>query len=134
MNSVQPAPAAQGSNTARADLVAAALSMLCLLHCLALPLLVPLLPLAGQLFGGEQIHRLLVLLAAPFSLGVMVAALRVPPRSHAAGLAVALLTGLGLLLLALTEPLAAYERPLTVTGAVLLAATHLWHWRRIRLP
>jgi len=40
-------------------------------------------------------------------------------------------TGLGLLTLAaFAPPFSAYERPMTVTGALLLAAAHLWRLAR----
>ena len=52
------------------DLYAVALSLLCILHCLALPLLAAVLPLAGMLSENELVHRGLVLASAPATLWV----------------------------------------------------------------
>ena len=52
------------------DLYAVALSLLCILHCLALPLLAAVLPLAGMLSENETVHRGLVLASAPATLWV----------------------------------------------------------------
>jgi len=110
------------------DLYAAGLSTLCLLHCLALPLLASLLPIAGQLSENEALHRGLVLLAAPATLWVVWRSLQ------AKGGRLFLLlgpTGLGLLTLAaFAPPFSAYERPMTVIGALVLAAAHLWRLAR----
>ncbi|MFK7913304.1 MAG: MerC domain-containing protein [Pseudomonadales bacterium] len=117
-----------------ADLSAATLATLCLLHCVALPLIIPLLPLAGQLAGNESVHHFLVWLAVPVSLSVLLTTIVRQPRGPIARLAATLLAGLGMLLCALTEPLAAYELALTVGGSLTLAVAHLWHWQQLRLP
>lgn len=112
------------------DLYAAGLSTLCLLHCLALPLLTTVLPIAGQLSENELLHRALVLLAAPATLWVSWQMLR---RNGSLLFLVAACIGLALLVLAaFLEPMAAYEQPMTVTGALLLAGAHLWRWSRHR--
>ncbi|HBN54822.1 MAG TPA: hypothetical protein DD456_12580, partial [Stenotrophomonas sp.] len=49
------------------DASAVALSTLCLLHCLALPLLAALLPLFGAWSEAEWVHGVFVLIAAPLS-------------------------------------------------------------------
>ena len=59
------------AQTARLDLCAAGLSTLCLLHCLALPLLVAVMPLVAQAADNELVHRVLVILALPVSLRVI---------------------------------------------------------------
>lgn len=121
-----------GFGTARLDLCAAGLSTLCLVHCLALPLLTSLLPLAAQSIESPLVHRILVALAVPVSLRVMWKALPVGGNGLFIGAAS---TGLGLLLLgAFVEALSAYEEPITVTGGVLLGCAHLWHWMRARGP
>lgn len=115
--------------TARLDLYAAGLSSLCLLHCLALPLLVALLPLAA-LAENELVHRVLVVAAIPVSLRVIWKTLPAGRNWPFVGTA---LSGLGLLLLAaFQEAVSAYEEPLTVAGGTLLMAAHLWHWTRQR--
>ena len=114
----------------RLDLYAAGLSMLCLVHCLAVPLLASLLPLAGQLVESAFAHRALALLAAPATLWVSWKA--VPVREHRSFIPVAP-CGLGLLLIsAFVAAVAAYERPLTVAGALLLASAHLSRWAQHR--
>ena len=117
------------------DLYAAGLSTLCLLHCLALPLLASLLPLVGQWFGNEFVHRALVLAAAPATFWV---AWRFPRTKGNQPFLVVAFSGLGLLLLvAFVDAVSAYEQPITVAGALLLASAHLSRWaghRRGALP
>lgn len=118
------------AGTARLDLCAAGLSTLCLVHCLALPMLVSLLPLAAQSVESHLLHRILAALAVPVSLRVMWKAL--PVGGHGLFVAAAS-TALALLLVgAFVEAISAYEEPITVTGAVLLGSAHLWHWARQR--
>ncbi len=112
-----------------ADLSAAALSGLCLLHCLALPLLASLLPVLGTWSDAEWVHGLFVLMALPLSLlalGRAHARRRLPWRMWA-------LAALGLLALtagALGWPDTRWETPITVGGSLLLVATHLWNLHR----
>lgn len=114
----------------RLDLYAATLSALCLVHCLALPLLASLLPLAGQLSENEDIHKVLALMAAPVTLWIGSKSLR---TDRAPAFVLIAFPGLGLLLAAaFLEPVSAVEQPLTVTGAVLLASAHLRRWTRHR--
>jgi hypothetical protein len=124
----KPRPADPAS--ARLDLYASGLSTLCLLHCLALPLLAATMPLAAQASESEFVHRILVLAAVPVSLRVVWRAL--PIRSNMLFIGAAS-SGLVLLLsAAFIEAASAYETPITVVGSVLLAAAHLWHWVRQR--
>ena len=54
------------------------LSMCCILHCLALPVLIVLLPSISSLWINDEIvHVYLVLLAIPISLFAMVKSLKV---------------------------------------------------------
>jgi len=114
----------------RLDLYAAGLSTLCLIHCLALPLLASLLPLAGQLSENELVHQGLVLLAAPATLW---AGWRSLSTNGGLPFIVAAFSGLGLLLLAaFIDALSTFEQPMTVIGALLLASAHFWRWARYR--
>lgn len=111
------------------DAGALALSSLCLLHCLALPLLAAALPLFGAWAQAEWVHLLFVAIALPltgYALWRADRRHRLPVMAWtAAGL------GLGLLLAGARElPSHAWETPLTVTGSLLLAATHVWNARR----
>lgn len=118
------------ARTARLDLCAAGLSTLCLLHCLALPLLAALMPLAAQAADNELVHRVLAVAAVPVSLRVI---WRTLPVDGTGLFIVAALTGLGLLLVgAFIEALSAYEQPITAAGGVLLGSAHLWNWVRQR--
>ncbi len=109
----------------RLDGVAIGLSALCLIHCLALPLLISLLPIAG-LFGFEDewVHKVLVIAVVP------VTALAAWSAGHRAW-SFLTLAGLGITLLlagAFVHPLHDFEVPLTVVGALLVAAAHAHRW------
>jgi len=111
------------------DLYAAALSFLCLLHCLALPLVTTFLPLAGQLSENELVHQVMVLLAAPATVW---AVRKSRPNAQALWPFMACAAfGLLLLLLAgFVHAFHAYETGLTVVGALCLASAHIWRWFR----
>ena len=114
----------------RLDLYAAGLSALCLLHCLALPLLVTIMPLVTRTAESELVHKLLVALTVPVSCRVLWKMSAVYRNRLFMG---AVLVGLGLLLLgAFIEAVSAYEEPITLLGGVLLCSAHLWHWGRQR--
>lgn len=117
--------------TAALDLCAAGISTLCLIHCLALPLLVSVMPVIAQsVEESHLLHQILVLVAVPVSLRVIWKAL--PAGGNGLFVATAS-TGLGLLLLAaFVEAVSAYEEPITVAGGVLLGSAHVWHWVRHR--
>ena len=116
------------SPAARLDMFAVSLSTLCVLHCVALPVLLAVMPVAAQAAENELVHRVLVLAAVPVSLRVVWKAL--PVEGNRLFVAAAL-GGLGLLLLgAFVEALSRYEQPITVAGGVLLGSAHLWHWVR----
>lgn len=113
---------------ARLDLYAVGLSTLCVLHCVALPALVALLPAVAQAAESEFLHRVLVVAAVPLSLRVI---WKTRPMNANRLFVGAALAGLGLLLLAaFVEAVSQYEEPITVAGGVLLASAHLWHWVR----
>jgi hypothetical protein len=111
------------------DASAIALSSLCLLHCLALPLLAAALPLMGVWAEAEWVHILFVAIAVPTTGFALWRAHRQHPLP-----ALALLSaGTGLLLLlagAVGWPSHEAETPMTVVGSLLLAVTHLWNARR----
>lgn len=111
------------------DAGALALSSLCLLHCLALPLLAAALPLFGAWAEAEWVHLLFVAVALPIT---AVALWRAHQQQHLpTGAWAAATLGLGLLLAgALGWPSHEVETPLTVAGSLMLAATHVWNARR----
>lgn len=119
-----------GARTIRAaviDASAVTLSGLCLIHCLALPLAVAFLPLAGVVAEAEWVHKAFVAAALPLS------AWAITRSGHMKGRAVFVLlavSGLALLVAAaFVEALHDFETPLTVLGALLLASAHIWRWR-----
>ena len=113
------------------DRVGIAASAVCLVHCLLLPLLVPLLPLLAGVAGAEDVHEGLLVFLTFCALLAFVPGY----RAHRA-LSVLLFGGLGVVLLvggALAHEwteLAAFDTPLTVLGGVVLIATH---WVNLRL-
>ncbi|MEM9054961.1 MAG: MerC domain-containing protein [Pseudomonadota bacterium] len=117
--------AGRNSGAAAIDGAAITLSGLCLVHCLALPLVSASLPIAGIWADAEWLHKAFVVAALPFS----ALALRARPVNWAViGLIV-----LGLVLLVLgafVEPLHDYEVQLTVIGAVALSTGHALRWIR----
>ncbi len=108
------------------DRCAIGLSGLCLVHCLGLPMALSLAPAAFVWGEAEWVHGVLFLLALPVSLWTLAGS---SDRSWPLlGLA-----GLGLALLAAGAagfPSHDMETPVTVTGALLLAAAHGLNWRR----
>jgi hypothetical protein len=111
------------------DLSAIGLSGLCLVHCLALPLVAAVLPMFGPWARAEWVHGVFVAIAAPLSAGALWLNSRGERRP--AGLYVAALAGLALLALgAVGWPSPALETPITVTGSLSLVGAHLWNWRR----
>jgi hypothetical protein len=110
------------------------LSALCLLHCLAIPLLVSITPvIATFAFADESFHLALIALVVPTS----ALALGLGCRKHR-GLRVLALGLAGLLLLstaAFSEALGlgeVGETALTVLGALVVASAHLINYRACR--
>ena len=111
------------------DGTAISLSGLCLLHCLALPLLSTTLPIVGIWAEAEWLHKTFVVAALPFSL-IALASNRI---SWPAGLMIG--SGFGFLAAgAFVEAWHDYETQLTVIGGVLLAAGHALRWRGAHSP
>lgn len=104
------------------DLAACGLSLACLVHCLALPLAASVLPALTAAVHAEWIHWAFLALAAPIA---ALALLRPGTRPEAL-----ILGGMGLLLLftgAAQFPAADWETPLSVLGALSLAAGHTFN-------
>ena len=113
------------------DLCAAGLSSLCILHCLAVPVLAGALPVVSHVGDSHLIHIGLLMLAAPVTLWVVWRVVGSETR-HRTFLAFAL-GGLGLMIAAVAiHELHAWETPLTVVGGVLLGGAHLWRWFNLR--
>jgi len=118
-----------------ADLAGLALSATCLLHCLALPMLLLLAPALGHWVAlPEWTHAAILTLALPAAFTAMRGGWERHRRS-APGLVAA--AGLALLALGLaahegwisTANASAADTLLTTLGALALAAAHLANWR-----
>ncbi|MEM7767277.1 MAG: MerC domain-containing protein [Pseudomonadota bacterium] len=110
------------------DGAAIGMSAACVIHCLALPLMVSVLPILGPFAASEIAHKALVLVAVPISAAAI---MRGWTQDGAWIPTTLIILGLGLLLAAaFAEPLHDHETPLTVFGALILAAGHLLRWRR----
>jgi MerC mercury resistance protein len=106
-------------------------SVLCLVHCLALPLLIAALPaIAERLDLGEGFHLGVLLFAIPTSTFALIEGW----RRHR-GVAPLFVGGAGLALMAAGlafESWVAMETGVTVAGSLLLAGAHVSNWRRRR--
>lgn len=112
------------------DGAAIGVSTLCLIHCLALPLLVVALPALAVVAEVEWVHRALVLIAAPVSLLALARLQRVGSRPAISALIV---LGLSLLIAAaFVHALHDHEVMLTVAGALIVSLAHIWRWRAHR--
>ena len=116
------------------DRMAVSLSLLCLMHCLVMPLLLIALPsLAISVFASENVHLWLVYAVIPSSLF----ALGMGCRQHRRGLFLLIgLAGLSLLTLGiLVEHIGwdhAFEQLFTAAGAILIALAHVLNFRACR--
>lgn len=116
---------------ARLDGLAIGASVLCMLHCLALPLVLAALPaIAAQLGGGEGFHAAVLILALPTSAWALIGGW----RRHRAVLPL-MIGAAGLMLMAAGVALAvpaALETGVTVLGSLMLAGAHIGNWRARR--
>jgi hypothetical protein len=114
------------------DSFALGASFICLVHCLALPIVIAALPaLAAVIELPASFHLWMLAFAAPASLTAVAQGWRHHRRAMPAVLAV-----VGLLLLAggLTQvPDSAAEIALSVGGGLVLAAGHVRNWQ-LRFP
>jgi len=110
------------------DAMGISLSGLCMIHCLALPLLVSLFPLAGAWAEAPWVHWLFAAMAGPLAAYVLT-------RPDATGrrqwlLIAAGVMGVALLFLAAAGfPSHDAETPMTVAGGLILASAHIVNWR-----
>jgi len=125
-----PQTAQSQSRPADLDRIAVVLSGLCLLHCLALPLFIALMPFVAE-FAESHWHTPMLAIALPVSATAIVIGYR---RHGNRALVATGVIGLILLLVGATVahnqlgPIA--DRVFTVSGSLLLAAVH---WQNSRL-
>lgn len=116
------------------DKAAIGLSLLCALHCLALPVVIALAPAVASLaIADESFHLWMVLVVVPVS----AYALLLGCRRHG-HLSIAVLGVVGLLVL-VAAVIAGHdllgeagERAMTLSGASLIALSHLLNFRSCR--
>ena len=129
MNSRRPPTPGEAAVSA-VDVYAASIAILCLAHCLAVPILISSVSLAVPFAESELVHKALVLIAAPATLFVIYTDARRTGRWLFIGIALA---GLGLLFAAAFMPaLEAFEEPTTVAGSITLASAHIWRAMDVR--
>lgn len=103
------------------DLAALGLSAMCLIHCLALPVLAAFAPVVSEMFGGEYVHQILVLLAVPTSVYALKPWRKLKPIAL-------LFTTLGLIGLGVGAFVHISERSemiISVAGAIFVSMGHL---------
>ena len=107
------------------DAWAASLSGLCLLHCLAMPVLATVVPLAAAVSEAEWMHILFVCMAAPITLWVVRRAWLQQESRWFMAIAI---VALGMMVSAVTVVPHNLEEPFTVIGAGTLGVAHSWRW------
>ena len=118
--------------TVMLDRVAVLLSGLCLLHCLALPFLLVSLP-AISAFSEGHLHAQMLILAIPVSVFALAFGFRRHGSRCIIGFGV-----LGMLLLVIGGTVAhshyglVADRTFSISGALVLGATHYFNSRRVR--
>jgi hypothetical protein len=116
------------------DQVAIALSAICIVHCLAVPVLVALLPIAAWSFGdNEHFHGLMLWLVVPTSLVGFLLGFRLHRRMGLVALGAVGIAVLGAAAVYGHETWAeALELTLSVAGSLLLATAHWLNFREVR--
>lgn len=116
------------------DQIAIGLSAICLVHCLAVPVIVAVLPIAAISFGeSEHFHGLMLWLVVPTSVLGFTLGYRLHHRSGLVALG-----AVGVVVLAAAaiwghdEWAEAVEVTVSVAGSLLLAAAHWLNFREVR--
>lgn len=111
------------------DAAAIGLSCLCMVHCLALPLIAGLLPVLGLFAEAPWVHWAFALTSAPIAAWTLTRP--TPNGRRASGLIGLGALGVTLLFLAAAEwPSHEMETQITIAGGLLLSVAHLMNWRR----
>lgn len=119
---------ALGTRLSRLDRWGIIISSACLVHCLALPLVLALLPaFASSLPPDSWVHPVLIGMALPVTGAALWRGYRLHRR---AGPALTGVTGLALIAAALLARGGPAEPALTVMGGLIVSAAHIFNWRR----
>ena len=110
------------------DACAMSLSGLCLIHCIALPLLGLMIPLFGAWSKAEWVHLVFAAIALPLSITALIAA-NTHHRLPRHLLILAVVGLVGLVTAAFEWPSELWATPMTITSSLLIAYTHLHNWR-----
>ncbi len=109
--------------------MAVALSGLCLVHCLALPFAIALLPFLGQ-FADDHLHLQMLVVVIPVSVVALALGFR---RHRHAGIVLAGAAGLIIITIGGTVAHNHFgiiaDRALTIVGSLALAITHYRNFR-----
>lgn len=114
------------------DGAAVALSVLCLIHCLALPLIVAGLPFLAQ-FAEGHLHAQMLVIVLPLSIVALTLGYR-----HHENIRIVAGAGVGMLLLVIGATIAheqlglTADRVFTIAGAMILATAHYFNSMRSR--
>ena len=108
------------------DRIAISLSAICIVHCLALPLIVAVLPIAALGFGGEShFHAIMLWLVVPVSIFGLIMGYRVHNRAGIVALGIA-----GMIVISIAAIVGHGQWPVSaeilvsVVGSLLLAGAH----------
>jgi hypothetical protein len=116
------------------DRIAIALSTICIVHCLAMPFVIAVLPLAAFAVGGDgHFHTLMLWFVVPTSILGFGLGVRVHRRADIVALGVAAIAALATTALwghAAWDP--RVEVSANVGASLLLAAAHWWNFREVR--
>lgn len=111
-------------NASTFDRAGVAISALCIIHCLFLPMVTTVLPLFALIAENEDIHKILIVLAVLPALIAFAPSL--PLKAGGVIRGAGCLGVLCLIFGAFAEPLHDYEKYLTVLGAFCLAFAHVY--------
>ena len=108
------------------DTLGVVISSLCIVHCLALPIIGLMLPIVGVVSENEWLHKILVIMALPLFINLAF-------KSNKAYIVLSAIMGIALLFAgAFFEALHDYEVIMTVIGAAVLGGAHLQNLRHCR--
>lgn len=116
------------------DRVAIVLSTICIVHCLAMPFVIALLPVAAFAVGGDgHFHSLMLWFVVPTSVLGFALGLRVHGRADIVLFGAAAIAALAVVALwghSVWDP--SVEVVVNVTASLLLAAAHWRNFREVR--